>query len=79
VVASVDAGRYVERSTRAVGDYVDEWLEVVWSPAALDTTLMHRPRLRCSAGRSPRVSATGPMKFMARVPWWPSALSHRSA
>jgi hypothetical protein len=24
VVASVDAGRYVERSTRAVGDYVDE-------------------------------------------------------
>jgi hypothetical protein len=31
VVASVDAGRYVERSTRAVGDYVDEWLEVVRS------------------------------------------------
>lgn len=31
LVASVDAGRYVERSTRTVGDYLDEWLEVARS------------------------------------------------
>jgi integrase len=27
--AAVDGGRYVERSTTTVGDYLDEWLEVV--------------------------------------------------
>ena len=29
LVAGVDAGRYVERSTKTVGEYLDEWLEVV--------------------------------------------------
>ncbi|HEX6236489.1 MAG TPA: site-specific integrase, partial [Acidimicrobiales bacterium] len=46
LVASVDAGRYVERSTRAVGDYLDEWLEVV------------RPRLRPTSWNSYRVAVS---------------------
>jgi integrase len=42
--ASVDAGRFVERSTKTVGDYLDEWLEVV------------RPRLRPTTWNSYRQS-----------------------
>jgi integrase len=42
LVAGVDAGRYVERSTRTIGDYLDEWLEVV------------RPRLRPTSWNSYR-------------------------
>jgi integrase len=42
LVASVDAGRYVERSTKTVGEYLDEWLEVV------------RPRLRPTSWNSYR-------------------------
>jgi integrase len=49
LVASVDAGKYVERSTRTVGDYLDEWLEVV------------RPRLRPTSVNSYR-QAVGHIK-----------------
>src|SRR5919106_4498279 len=42
LVASVDAGGYVERSTRTVGDYLDEWLDVV------------QPRLRPTSWNSYR-------------------------
>jgi uncharacterized protein (DUF433 family) len=41
--ASVDSGRYVQRSTTSVGDYLDEWLEVV------------RPRLRPTSWNSYRM------------------------
>jgi hypothetical protein len=43
----VDAGRYVERSTRTVGDYLDEWLEGLPPPAAPD-----RPEQLPTSGRS---------------------------
>ncbi len=42
--ASVDAGRFVERSTKTVGEYLDEWLEVV------------QPRLRPTTWNSYRQS-----------------------
>ncbi|MGH9135689.1 MAG: tyrosine-type recombinase/integrase, partial [Acidimicrobiales bacterium] len=42
LAASVDAGQFVERSTKTVGDYLDEWLEVV------------RPRLRPTSWNSYR-------------------------
>src|ERR687897_110275 len=41
---SVDAGRFVERSTKTVGEYLDEWIEVV------------RPRLRPTTWNSYRQS-----------------------
>src|SRR5918994_2304898 len=41
---SVDAGRFVERSTKTVGEYLDEWIEVV------------RPRLRSTTWNSYRQS-----------------------
>jgi integrase len=44
LTASVDSGRYVERSTTSVGDYLDEWLEVV------------RPRLRPTSWNSYRMA-----------------------
>ena len=44
LVAGVDAGRYVERSTKTVGEYLDEWIEVV------------RPRLRPTTWNSYRQS-----------------------
>src|SRR5919106_6348152 len=44
LVAGVDAGRYVERSTKTVGEYLDEWLEVV------------QPRLRPTTWNSDRQS-----------------------
>src|SRR5215203_3229412 len=44
LTASVDSGRYVERSTTSVGDYLDEWLEVV------------RPRLRPTSLNSYRMA-----------------------
>jgi integrase len=42
--ASVDAGRFVERSTKTVGEYLDEWIDVV------------RPRLRPTTWNSYRQS-----------------------
>ncbi|MGH9032945.1 MAG: tyrosine-type recombinase/integrase [Acidimicrobiia bacterium] len=42
--ASVDAGQFVERSTKTVGEYLDEWLEVV------------QPRLRPTTWNSYRQS-----------------------
>jgi len=42
LTGSVDSGRYVERSTTSIGDYLDEWLEVV------------RPRLRPTSWNSYR-------------------------
>lgn len=44
LVASVDAGQVVARSTKTVGEYLDEWLEVV------------RPRLRPTSWNSYRQS-----------------------
>src|SRR5690606_9128721 len=49
LVASVDAGQVVARSTKTVGDYLDEWLEVV------------RPRLRPTSWNSYR-QAVGHIK-----------------
>jgi integrase len=44
LTAAVDSGRYVERSTTSVGDYLDEWLDVV------------RPRLRPTSWNSYRMA-----------------------
>ena len=44
LAAGVDAGRYVERSTKTVGEYLDEWIEVL------------RPRLRPTTWNSYRQS-----------------------
>jgi integrase len=44
LTTSVDSGRYVQRSSTTVGDYLDEWLEVV------------RPRLRPTSWNSYRIA-----------------------
>jgi integrase len=44
LTTSVDSGRYVERSTTSIGDYLGEWLEVV------------RPRLRPTSWNSYRMA-----------------------
>jgi integrase len=56
LVAGVDAGRYVERSTRTVGDYLDEWLEVI------------RPRLRSTSWNSFRQAVAHVKGHIGAVP-----------
>jgi integrase len=60
LTASVDSGRYVERSTTSVGYYLDEWLDVV------------RPRLRPTSWNSYRMAVErikgGVGAFSAAVP-----------
>jgi hypothetical protein len=56
LVAGVDAGRYVERSTRTVGDSLDEWLEVI------------RPRLRPTSWNSYRQAVAHVKGHIGAVP-----------
>ena len=54
--AAVDAGRYVERSTTTVGDYLDEWLDVV------------KPRLRPTSWNSYRQAVAHIKSRIGAVP-----------
>jgi integrase len=54
--AAVDAGRYVERSTTTVGDYLDEWLDVV------------QPRLRPTSWNSYRQAVAHIKSRIGAVP-----------
>ncbi|MGH2477783.1 MAG: Arm DNA-binding domain-containing protein, partial [Candidatus Limnocylindrales bacterium] len=44
LATSIDAGRFVERSTKTVGEYLDEWLHAVRSglrPGSFDSAAIH--------------------------------------
>jgi PIN like domain/Arm DNA-binding domain/Phage integrase, N-terminal SAM-like domain len=59
--ASVDSGRYVQRSTTSVGDYLDEWLEVVrprLRPTSWNSYRMPVERMKGRAGAIPLQSLT---------------------
>jgi integrase len=56
LAASVDADRFVERSTKTVGEYLDEWLEVV------------QPRLRPTTWNSYRQSVAHIKSRIGAVP-----------
>ena len=78
LAASVDAGRYVERSTRTVGGYLDEWLEVV--PPRLRPTSRNSHRqagahIKGWIGAVPEVRNEMIDLFHEQTEVWPSAVS----